>query len=124
MIQAGQLRDVIHIQKPVDVQDTTGQMDTAFETIHEDVRAEVHPLSGREYISADQIAADITTRITIRRIPGIEPNQRIIRVVEEDSPPTIEVYDIQSVLPDPVSGLRYLTLMCVQRFAEGWRRGD
>jgi hypothetical protein len=31
---------------------------------------------------------------------------------------------VLAVLPDPVSGLRYLTLMCVQRFAEGFRRGS
>lgn len=124
MIQAGILRDVIDIQKPVEIQDSSGAMDTAFETIYSEVRANVYPLSGNEYVSAQQIVAGVTTRITIRRLPNIDPTCRIVRSLYDDSPVTIEIYDIQAVLPDAVSGKRYLTLMCAQRFAEGWRRGD
>jgi head-tail adaptor len=121
--QAGEFRDVIVIQRPVAVQDTFGQEDISYEVFEEDVRARITPLSGHEYIAARQVVADVTTRIKIRRIPGIEPSFRIVRTIEDDSPPTVETYDIAAVLPDPVSGLRYLTLLCVQRFAEGFRRG-
>lgn len=129
MIQAGILRHVITIQKPVIGQDDTGQPSTSFEDLYTNIRAAVVPLSGREYVAAKQVVAEITTRVTIRRLPNIEPYCRILRTVVEpsqDSPPTEtqEVYDVLAVLPDPVSGLRYLTLMCAQRFTEGWRRGS
>lgn len=126
MIQAGILRHVISIQRPVATQDQLGQPSTQFADVLTGVRAAIVPLSGREYVSARQVVADVTTRITVRRFPEslIDPTCRILHTIVEDSPPTVEVYDILAVLPDPVSGLRYLTLMCVQRIAEGWRRGD
>jgi head-tail adaptor len=99
-------------------------METSFSTIYEDIRAEIVPLSGREYIAARQVVADVTTRINIRRLPLVTANCRILRTIEDDSPPTVEVYDVLAVLPDPVSGLRYMNLMCVQRIAEGFRRGE
>lgn len=121
MIQAGILREVIDIEQPVLQQDELGQRSPSFELLYENVRAAIVPLSGREYVAAKQVAAEITTRITIRRLPGIVPTCRVLRtLVGED---VTEVYDILAVLPDPVSGQRYLTLMCVQRTAEGFRRG-
>lgn len=125
MIQAGILRHVITIQQPVTTQDELNQDSNSFEDLYTCVRAAVVPLSGREYVAAVQVAADVTTRITIRRLPNITSNCRILRVVREvDGSETTEVYDVQAVLADPVSGLRYLNLMCAQRFAEGIRRGD
>lgn len=127
-MQAGRLRHPVVIQRPVLVQDEAGQQSTQFEDLYGldvGLRAEIVPLFGREYIAAKQVNAEITTRITIRRLPNIEPDCRVVRFLEDgESPPTEEVYDILVSLPDPVSGLRYLTLMCVQRFAEGWRRGS
>jgi SPP1 family predicted phage head-tail adaptor len=122
-MQAGKLRHVVDIQVPTEALDTYGQEDTAFTVLHSQVRAEIVPLSGREYIAARQVAADITTRITIRHYPGVTPKCRVVRVTE-DTPPITEVYDITAVLPDPKSGRQYLTLMCMQRTAEGFRRGD
>lgn len=125
-MQAGILRHVITIQRPVVAQDELGQPSTTFEDVLTNVRAAIVPMSGREYITSKQVAADITTRITIRRYANslVEPTCRILHTIYEDSPPTVEVYDIMAVLPDPVSGMRYLTLMCAQRIAEGWRRGS
>ena len=124
MIQAGQFRQVITIQKPAGTQDDLGQETTQFEDLYTDIRAEIIPLSGREYVSARQVHAEVTTRMTIRRLPNIDALCRVVRIIESDDPPTQEVYDILAALPDPKSGLQYLTLMCVQRFSEGWRRGS
>lgn len=124
MIQAGMLREVIVIQSPVEIQDSLGQLDIAYETLYEDVRAQIVPLSGREYITAKQVMADVTTRMMIRRIPNVTPNCRIVRTITTDDPVTVEVYDVLAVLPDAESGQQYLTLMCVQRIAEGFRRGE
>jgi len=122
--QAGEFREVIDIQLPVETQDTAGQMDTAYENLYTGVRAGIVALSGREYQAAMQINAEITTRIKIRYRRGIVSNCRILHTIEDDSPPTIEVYDVLAVLPDPVSGRRYLNLMCARRFSDGWRHGE
>lgn len=127
MIQAGQFRHPVRIQQPVSTQDELGQMEPSFEDMFPDdpdIRAEIAPLSGREFVAARQVHADVTTRITLRRYPGVEASCRIVRTIEDDSPPTVEYYDILAVLPDNVSGRRYMTLMCVQRFSDGWRRGE
>lgn len=128
MIQAGRLRWPVIIEGQSFEQNADGQMSPAFVALYEladDVRAEIIPLSGREYVTAREIAAEITTRITIRYLPDIEPTMRIKRPIDYTAPQMrFEVYDILAVLPDPVSGHRYLTLMCVQRFAEGFRRGE
>jgi SPP1 family predicted phage head-tail adaptor len=123
MIQAGQLRQVITIQRPVATQDGTGQESAQFEDLYADIRAEVSPLSGNEYVAARQVNAEVTTRMMIRRLPDVDARCRVVRTITCDDPPTVEVYDILAVLPDLKSGLHYLTLMCVQRFADGWRRG-
>lgn len=126
MIQAGILRDVITIQRPVLQQDAAGQQSTAYEDLHTEVRAAVVPLSGREYVTAQQVAAEVTTRITTRRYPSVVPTCRVLRTITEPDADgaSVEVYDVLAVLPDPVSGLRYVNLMCAQRFAEGFRRGE
>lgn len=120
---AGLLRHVVKIQRPVVTQDDAGQQSTTFEDLYVGVRAQIVPLSGREFVAASQVFAEMTTRMTIRWLPGIDASCRVIRSVEEDSPSFEEVYDIKACLPDPVSGVQYMTLMCIQRFAEGWRRG-
>jgi SPP1 family predicted phage head-tail adaptor len=124
MIQAGILRDVISIQKKVQHLDSAGQLDTAYEDLYTDIRAKVYPLSGREYISAQQVAIETTTRVTIRFVRGIDATCRVVRTLIDEQPPIVEVYDILAVLPDAVSGRRYINLMCALRVADGWRRGD
>lgn len=127
-LQAGRLRWPVIIERPSETQLAGGQMSPAFDLVYDlddKVRAEIIPLSGREYVAAREVVAEVTTRITIRYFPGIEPTMRVKRPVDYTANPmTFEVYDILAVLPDPVSGRRHLTLMCAQRFAEGFRRGD
>lgn len=122
MIQAGVLRHVITIQRPVQTQDETGQMSTEYETVLCNVRAAIVPLSGREYVAARQVAAEVSTRITVRYYAEIDATCRILRAVPCSD--VVETYDVLAVLPDPVSGRRYLNLMCAQRIVEGWRRGS
>lgn len=120
-MQAGRLRHVITIQQPSEEQDTAGQMSTAYVNLHEGIRAEIVPLSGREYVAARQVNASVTTRITIRKYRDVEPACRVLREIGCDTP---EVYDVVAVLPDNKSGEQWLTLMCEQVFSEGFRRGD
>jgi SPP1 family predicted phage head-tail adaptor len=124
MIQAGQFRHVVQIEAQSTTLDDYGQQSLQFVPIHTGVRAQIVPLSGREYVSARQVMAEVTTRVTIRHVDGVEPTMRLTHPESDDSPAELAVYDILAVLPDPVSGRRYLTLMCARRYAQGFRRGE
>jgi SPP1 family predicted phage head-tail adaptor len=73
--------------------------------------AEVVPLSGREFIAAAATQSKITTRITIRRRPGVDATMRVNH--------RGTLYNIEAVLPDPDSGINYLTLLCSSGVNDG-----
>ncbi|RZZ81401.1 phage head closure protein [Pseudoxanthomonas winnipegensis] len=66
------------------------------------VPADVHPLSGREFIEAGADQAQLKARIQIPYKPGVESTMRVVHDGVE--------YGIQAVLPDPTAR-RHLTLM-------------
>lgn len=41
------------------------------------VWADVRPLSGREYFSAQQVQSEVTTQIWLRHIDGIKPTMKV-----------------------------------------------
>ena len=65
--------------------------------------AAVEPLVGREYIAAQSLVSEVSTRIRMRWRPGITPQDR---VVHEGT-----IYQIESVI-DVRSAHRELVLMC------------
>ena len=67
------------------------------------VPAEVVALSGREFVGAAAVQAQVDTRITIRQRADLKPHDR----VEHEG----NFYDIRAILPDP-SLRRHMTLMC------------
>jgi SPP1 family predicted phage head-tail adaptor len=67
------------------------------------VAAAVEPLSGKEFIAAQANQSKVSTRITIRYLAGVNAGMRIV----EDG----KIYNIEAVLPDKNSGIRYLTLL-------------
>jgi len=113
---AQRLRHRGDIQAPTVTQDpATGAVATSWATVRTGaeplIAAEIVPLSGREFLSAQAIQAGVTTRITVRWRPV--PVRPAMRFVHQG-----DVYDIKAVLPDPK--LRgYLTLMCEQGVNNG-----
>ena len=66
------------------------------------IPAEFVPLSGREFLQAAATQSEVTARVTIRWMPGVEPTMRLVH----DG----TAYRIAAVLPDP-TGRKHLTLM-------------
>jgi len=66
------------------------------------VWAAIEPLSGREFIAAKAVQSEVVGRIIIRKRSDIKAAMRGLY--------RGQVYNIQGVLPDPKSGLDYLTL--------------
>lgn len=82
-----------------------------------EVWAAIEPLAGREYIAAQQIAGDITTRIRIRALQGAD---RKMRVVYEKSAAQTKYYEIDNVL-SVAENNRELVLMCREVDTQGFR---
>ena len=101
-MQAGRLRHRVAIERPVSTRDDFGGVIESWQTVAT-VWAEIHPLSGREFLAAQSTQSGVTTRITIRHLPGVTAAMR----VNHDG----ALYNIRAVLPDPTLA-RHIALMC------------
>lgn len=107
---AQRLRHRVDIEQPLRTQGSDGDVTETWVPVASKVPAEIVPLSGREYITADAAQAGVNARLTIRYMAGIRPD---MRVVHDGT-----IYDIKAVLPDPTLR-RHLTLMCQAGLNEG-----
>jgi len=112
-MRAGTLRHRITIQERVITQDpTTGAAVERYKTKHTGVPASIEPLNGREFLSAEQLRAEIRAKIMVRSGLDVLPTDRIKFQAK--------VYEVQAVLDDPTFK-RHQELMV----SEGVRRdGD
>jgi SPP1 family predicted phage head-tail adaptor len=112
-MRAGTLRHQITIQDQVVTQDpTTGAAIEKYKTKYEGVPAAIEPLNGREFLSAEQMRAEIRAKIMVRSGLDVLPTDRILF--------RNKVYEVQAVLDDPTFK-RHQELMV----SEGVRRdGD
>jgi len=112
-MRAGRLRHRITFEALGLGQDpVTGERLESWAPIWEKVPASVEPLSARDLIAAQAGQSEATGRMVIRYRPGVLPTMRIIY--------RGEVYNIQGPpLPDPVSGLEYLTILVAKGVNDG-----
>lgn len=122
MMNAGQLRYSVTLQRRVDQQDAVGQVVHTYEDIA-DVLAAIEPLNGREAIAAQQIAAEVSTKITVRHRDDLNATSRVTHIARYAVPQVVEIYDVLAVMADAETGRTWLKLLATKRIAEGWRRG-
>ncbi|MCK1969199.1 phage head closure protein [Franconibacter sp. IITDAS19] len=107
-MRAGRLRHRVTLQKPASGRLPSGQPATGWVDVFS-VRAEVADVSGRELIDGGAEISSTTTRIWMRRYPGIQVSTgwRAVHL-----PPTGngEIYDIKSAI-SAEKGTR-LELLC------------
>lgn len=77
-MRAGRLRHRVVVERATDGTDAYGDQVPTWSALAT-VWAGIEPLSGREYLAAAHIQADVSTRIVIRGIPGVSitPKDRI-----------------------------------------------
>lgn len=123
-MKVGRLRHRIILQQRSDAENAEGEVVPGWTDLAE-VWGSIEPVSGREYFAAQQVNAEVTTRIVIRHLTGVNAAGRVLHQTNPgNSPATYDTYDIISALEDPVIGKRWITLLCVRRMSEGFRRGD
>jgi len=101
-MQAGKLRHYIDIESRAETKDATGYPVVTWTAFASGVRASIEPLSAKEFVAQDATLGQVVARIVIRYIAGVLPTMRI----KHGS----DIYNIQGVLPDRVSGRQYLTM--------------
>ena len=75
-MRAGSLRHPVTIQSATETRDAAGGVTKTWADVS-DRWAEVKPISGREYLNADRVRADITHVIVIRNYSGLTSKHRI-----------------------------------------------
>lgn len=101
-LKAGRLRHRITIERPLYTQDAAGAGVTTWTVFADDVPAGVSPLSAKEFLAAQQVQSQVVARITTRYRPGLDASMRIRH--------RGAIYNIAGVIPDPGSGIEWLTL--------------
>lgn len=104
-MNAGKLRHRIAFQSLGITQDPqSGEETKDWVSVWKNVAASVEPLSSRDLIAAQAAQSDASARIVIRYRAGVLPTMRILF--------RGELYSIKGPpLPDPHSGLEYLTIL-------------
>ncbi|MHB0844753.1 phage head closure protein [Stutzerimonas nitrititolerans] len=114
-MQAGKLRHRIQFQQQVQGQDTeTGAVVLVWQdwpAPGKKLWASIEPLSARDFISAQALQSEVTARIVIRQRDGVVATMRVLH--------RGKVYTIHGVLPDPDSGLEYITLPVSEGVKDG-----
>jgi SPP1 family predicted phage head-tail adaptor len=102
------LRHQVQIQQLIEVSDTFGGAGTQqWQTVPGGlVWGAVEPASVREYITAQQMAAEATTTIRIRYHPGITPKMRVLYGTR--------TYDIQGIIDVDERHIE-MRLICIER---------
>jgi SPP1 family predicted phage head-tail adaptor len=116
---APKLRHRIDIEQRTQTQDSDGAVDYVWAVVHDQLPAEIVPVSGLGYtralVAADQNQEPVTVRITVRYRSNIT---ELMRVVHGS-----DVYNIKAVLPDPTLR-RWLTLMCQKGLSDAGTYSD
>jgi SPP1 family predicted phage head-tail adaptor len=107
VLDPGHLVHRVDIEKRVTQVDAqTGLGADVWLSLAKDVPAKVTPISVRDFIASQANQSQIVARIVIRRRDGLSANMRIkFRG---------QIYNPMGWLPDPDSGLEYLTAPCTQ----------
>lgn len=107
----GKLKHRIRIERRTGVQNpATGAMSYTWQKIA-DVWSEVTPVSVKEFITSQASSVELTARIKIRYRQDIKDQDRILF--------RGNIYSVEGILPDPDSGLEYLTLPCSEGTKDG-----
>lgn len=102
-IASGRLKHRVDFERRQQVQDPdSGAITVKWEKVYRDVPAEVKALSTREFIAAQAAQSEVTKRIIVRRLPGLNAAMRIVHGEE--------IYNPHGFLEDPDSGVEYFTI--------------
>ena len=106
MLEAGKLRHRFTVQARTNVRDpVTGETVVAWSTAHQNVPGSYEPLSARELIASQAQQSSVTARVVMRKLDGLTAQHRLLHVCCGGG-----VLNIEGLVPDPDSGVEWVTL--------------
>jgi len=99
-MRAGKLSHPVTIQRDAGVVNSSGQVIPNWVTYAER-RAGIRPLSGREYMQAQSLGAEVTHEVAIRYDQGVTSGMRVLhngRILEIESVMNIDEKNIDMIL--------------------------
>jgi head-tail adaptor len=121
----GKLRHRVTIERQVKVQNpATGEIVSDYVAVEgmERLSAEVLPDRASEFFAGRQIQATQNAMIRMRWRNGVDATMRAKHHLSDGADPIVEYWDISGVVHFQ-DRFREMRLMCLQRDAEGFRRG-
>lgn len=113
-MQVPRLRHWVTFEAPLEVLDSDGatvqDWVDAFQ-VNPRMPCEVTALSGGELIAAQAVQSKVSTRLRTRYRPGFNASMR--------GRLGLTIFNIEAVIPDPDSRIRYVTLLCSSGVNEG-----
>lgn len=109
-MKAGRLRRVINVERKAPTKSATGAIGPGdWSVLHASVRAEILPVSGREFAESQQVKDAADYKVRIRYIAGLRAEDRVVELISGGDD---LVYDIVAE-PMNVRGRdRELLIMC------------
>ena len=101
-MKAGDLDQRVTVERYTSTEDELGQPIQSWAPLFT-CWAAVEPLVGREYLAAMAAQSEVTTRITMRYMPGVTPDLKVTHDGKQ--------YEIESVIDTNSQGVE-LVLMC------------
>jgi SPP1 family predicted phage head-tail adaptor len=108
-LRAGRLLHQVVIERKTETQSSTGAPIETWSTFAT-VWANMMPLSGKEFLRAEQLQSSIQATCVIRWLDGVVPTMRVVFKGLK--------YNISAILADPRFA-RHLTLMLEQGLSQG-----
>lgn len=109
-VSAGQLRHRVTIQEQAVMVNSFGEQTIDWATV-KTVWADIHPLSAKEALDAQQVQSEVKARITIRYFAGLVASMRFVHKTT--------IYNIAGVIPDADSMLEHITIPVTQGINNG-----
>jgi SPP1 family predicted phage head-tail adaptor len=109
-MRAGQLRHLVTVQSRSTTPDTYGEPAQTWSSLYADQPASIEPLSGRELLNAQAIQSDVTHRLRMRYVSGVETKHRILF--------GSRVFDIRAVRNVDERGIE-LEILCTEGASAG-----
>lgn len=115
-MKTGSLRQRFDIERPVKVQDSSGDPVVDWAPVARNIPARLEPLRGNELLAALAVASKVESRIIMRFRSDIDATMRLKRYIGNGH---YEIFNIAAVLIDDKSGREYLTLPVTKGVNDG-----
>jgi len=108
---------LVNIQQKTSTQDTTtGEITEAWTNLYTDIFCDIKPVSVRDFIQSQAHQSEITARIVLPFLPGLDATQRIVATCGCHAG---RIYNPAGFLEDDQTGQEYMTAPCSEGVNEG-----